>query len=217
MFELLDVKYQDILNLPSLVIEGRAVTTLVGPSGCGKTTLLKLLNKLISPTQGRILFQGMDLHLLSSVDHRRKVMMLSQNPVMFAGSIEDNLVIGFKLQGRDKPPNEALRSVLTDVKLDQPLDGRVEILSGGEKQRLAIARVLLLNPEVYLLDEPSSALDETTAKYVIKMLAEHVRKAGKTMVMVTHSPEIAARFSDTIIELSGGRCSNRRRLNAERT
>lgn len=204
MFELIGVKYHGILDMPHLKIDTGTITALVGPSGSGKTTLLRLLNKMISPTQGRILYQATDLSQINSITHRQQVVMLSQNPVIFPGSIRDNLTIGFKFQGKGLPGDDILGPMLNNVKLDKPLDGRTDTLSGGEKQRLSIARVLLLNPEVYLLDEPSSALDETTAEQIIQMVSEHVRQHMKTMVLVTHSPGIANRFSDTIIKFPPG-------------
>jgi len=210
MFKFIDVKYKDVLDLPTLFIEKERITTLVGPSGSGKTTILKMLNKMISPTQGRILFNGMDLRQINSVAHRRHVTMLSQSPAMFEGSIRDNLNAGLRFQERELPSDEVLNRILELVKLKKPLDSSVNTLSGGEKQRLALGRVLLLNPEVYLLDEPSSALDDETEEIIIQMLTEHVRIEKKTIVMVTHSKAIAEKYSDTIIEILEGRCLSRR-------
>lgn len=210
MFEFIGVRYKDVLDIPTLYIEKEKITTLVGASGSGKTTILKMLNKMISPTQGRILFNGMDLRQINSVAHRRRVTMLSQSPAMFEGTIRDNLNAGLRFQGRELPGDEVLNRVLERVKLKKPFDSPVNTLSGGEKQRLALGRVLLLNPEVYLLDEPSSALDDETAEIIIQMLIEHVKTEKKTIVMVTHSKTIAEKYSDTIIEISEGRCLSRR-------
>lgn len=210
MFKFIDVRYKDVLELPTLYIEKEKITTLVGVSGSGKTTILKMLNKMISPTHGRILFNGMDLSQINSVAHRRHVTMLSQSPAMFEGSIRENLNAGLRFQERELPSDEVLNRILEQVKLKKPLDSSVNTLSGGEKQRLALGRVLLLNPEVYLLDEPSSALDDETEEIIIQMLTEHVRIEKKTIVMVTHSKAIAEKYSDTIIEISEGRCLSRR-------
>ncbi|MDR3491580.1 MAG: ATP-binding cassette domain-containing protein [Gammaproteobacteria bacterium] len=206
MFEFIDVKYKDVLDLPTLDIEQEKITTLVGPSGSGKTTILRMLNKLISPTQGRIIFNGKDLRQINSVDHRRHVSMLSQSPSIFEGSIRDNLNVGLRFQERELPSDEALNHILEQVKLNKLLEGSATTLSGGEKQRLALGRILLLNSEVYLLDEPSSALDDETEDIIIQMLTERVKKEKKTIVMVTHTKAIADKYSDTIIEISKGRC-----------
>jgi putative ABC transport system ATP-binding protein len=205
MFELIDVKFKEILDIPSLFIPQNKITSLIGPSGSGKTTILKMLNKMLSPTEGHIRFNGQDLGQIDSVIHRRQVTMLSQTPVIFEGNIKVNLIAGLKFQKRDIPDDTVLMDMLMKVKLDKELNSPTVTLSGGEKQRLALGRVLILNSEVYLLDEPSSALDETTAKAVIEMIAEYAKSENKTLVMVTHSQEIARRFSDKIIEVSGGK------------
>ncbi len=180
MFELRDVMYHDVLNIPSLRIDGGVVTSLIGPSGSGKTTILKLLNKMLSPTHGQILFNGQDLCELDSVTHRRSVTMLSQTATVFEGSIKDNLAAGLRFQKRPIPDD----SVLDEM--------------------LVLGRVLLLGSPVYLLDEPSSALDEATAQAVVDMITRYVKSENKTMVMVTHSTAIARQFSDRIIRITQG-------------
>ncbi|MGI5922103.1 MAG: ABC transporter ATP-binding protein [Syntrophomonadaceae bacterium] len=210
MFKFIDVRYKNILDLPAMQIESGKITTFIGPSGSGKTTILKLLNKMVSPTQGKILFNNTDLSQTNSISHRRQVAMLSQNPAMFAGSIRDNLTAGLRFQGRNLPEDDVLVKVMEQVQVRKPLDSSAQTLSGGEKQRLALGRVLLLDPQVYLLDEPSSALDEHTEEMVIQMITNHVKKKGKTLVMVTHSGIIADKYSDHIIALTNGRCLSRR-------
>lgn len=207
MFEFIDVKFKNVLEVPKLFIEKGKITTIVGASGSGKTTFLKLLNKMISPTQGRILFMGTDLSQIDSIAHRRRVSLLSQNPVIFEGNIRDNLTIGLKFQGKPLPSDDLLIDILERVRLQKQLNSSADTLSGGEKQRLALGRVLLLNPDVYLLDEPCSALDEVTEELIIEMMADLVKKNGKTLVLVTHSKAIAKHYSDTIIEVIDGKCS----------
>ena len=217
MFEFIDVKYKDILDLPKLFIEKGKITTLVGASGSGKTTILRMLNKMLSPTQGRIMFNETDLANINTVTHRRQVTMLSQNPVVFEGSIRENLNIGLKFQEKSLLSDEVLLSMLEKVKLKKALDILPSALSGGEKQRLALARVLLLNSEIYLLDEPSAALDDETEGTIIQMVTEFVIKESKTLVMVTHSKAMTEKYSDKIIEISEGRCSSIRGCNSERS
>jgi putative ABC transport system ATP-binding protein len=209
MFELIDVKYRDVLDLPHLFIDGERVTSLVGASGSGKTTVLRMLNKMISPTHGRILFQGEDLRQVDSVAHRRNVVMLAQNPGLFPGTVRDNLNAGLLFQEREPLGDKALSRILDEVRLAKSLGDDANRLSGGEKQRLALARVLLLNPPVYLLDEPSSALDEETEQLIFDMLTGYARAAGKTIVMVTHSRGVARKYSDVVIEMADGKCRER--------
>ncbi len=209
MFELAGVKYKDILDIPQLIIASGRITTLMGPSGSGKSTLLKLLNKLYSPTEGRISYNGADLAQTDSVLHRRSVAMLSQNAVMFPGTVRDNLLAGIRFQKKETPSDERLQAALDSVSLKKALDQPAQLLSGGEKQRLALGRVLLLDPDAYLLDEPSSALDEETAEAIIRMLTGHVKKAEKTLILVTHAKALSERYSDDIVEVIGGKCKKK--------
>jgi len=127
--------------------------------------------------------------------------MLTQNPAVFEGSIRDNLNVALKFQEKSLLKDNVLLGILEKVKLNKELDSPANTLSGGEKQRLTLGRVLLLNSEVYLLDEPSSSLDDETEESIIQMVTEHVRKETKTLVMVTHSKAIAKKYSDVIIDL----------------
>lgn len=207
MFEFKDVKYKDIVHIPGGTIEKGKVTTLVGESGGGKTTVLKMLNKMISPTHGEILYEGRELSKIDSVVHRRQVTMLSQNPVVFEGSIRDNLVAGLGFQNRPIPDDSVLKKVLEQVSLSKALEEPSERLSGGERQRLALGRVLLLDSPVYLLDEPSSALDDHTEGLIIDMITDYVRCSNKTLVMVTHSRSVAQKYSDVVFKVSNGVCA----------
>lgn len=204
IFLLKNVKYKDILNIENLRIEGHKVTCIVGASGSGKTTLLRLLNKLISSDTGEILYNSNSINNMEAVKLRREVVMLPQSPAIFNGTIRDNLLIGLKFS--EKPPvsDTKLSEVLQMVNLSKDLNETPDILSGGEKQRLALGRVILMNPEVLLLDEPSSALDEDTAHLIIDSLVNYSRKNNKTLIMVTHSKKIANTFSDYIIEIKSG-------------
>jgi putative ABC transport system ATP-binding protein len=206
MFEFFDVQYGSVLNLPELSIIENQVTSLVGASGSGKTTVLRMLNKMISPTSGRIMFENVALNQLNSVEHRRKVVMLSQNPALFEGTVRDNLQAGLRFQERALPGDTDLKNILKKIQLNKALEENAGRLSGGERQRLALGRILLLDPQVYLLDEPSSALDEDTEQLIFEMLTTHARAAGKTIVMVTHSKSVAKKYADTIIEMADGKC-----------
>ena len=203
MFRIENLVYQEILDINELRIKP-GMTALLGPSGCGTSTLLRLLNKLASPDAGRIFYKGVDIAEVPSVEHRRRVMMLSQSPVLFPGNIRDNLEVGFRLQKTDTPGDARLREILAQVRLDKDLDGPSELLSGGERQRLVLARVCLLDPEVYLLDEPSAALDEHAEDELVAMVKTHIRSEGKSAVMVTHSRRVAERYADDLLVMGKG-------------
>jgi len=204
MFHLNKVRYKNILSITNLSIEENKVTSIVGESGSGKTTFMKLLNKLISADEGDISFNGTSLKDISSIDLRRKVVMLPQSPAIFAGTVRDNLLIGLRFSEKSIVLDDELKEILKSVHLNKSLDEDSEKLSGGEKQRLALGRVLLMKPEVLLLDEPSSALDEDTEELIIRHLVNYTRQSNKTLIMVTHSKKIAKSFSDVIIEIKKG-------------
>ena len=208
MFLLKNVKYKDILDISNLRIEKNKITSIVGESGSGKTTLLRLLNKLISCDSGEILYRNESLNDIDSIELRRKVVMLPQAPVIFPGNIKDNLLIGLELAEKPKANDEKLQSVLKRVRLNKELSNESSSLSGGEKQRLALARVMLLEPDVFLLDEPSSALDEETEDNIIEQLVECIKQTKKTLIMIIHSKKVAETYSDNIIEISQGRIIN---------
>ena len=208
MFEFHNVKFEDILNIENLTINSNEVTCIIGPSGSGKSTLLRLINKLISPTKGYISIDGEDIASIDSTTYRRRVPMLSQNPVTFPGTVRDNLLMGRKFQEKDMLSDDILKKSLHAVKLDKSLDEDIDKLSGGEAQRLAIARLMLCDSEVYLLDEPSSALDDLTEDFVIKTMVDMARDKNKTIIYVTHSKDMADKYSDKLIKIVDGRISH---------
>ncbi len=208
MFTFDNVKYKDILAIDDLKIELGKVTCITGPSGSGKSTFLRLINKLISPDSGIIALNGENIASIDSVSYRRKVPMLSQSPVTFPGTIRDNLLIGRKFQGKETLNDDKLIAALKAVSLDEPLDKDIENLSGGEQQRVSIARLMLLDSEVYLLDEPSSALDDLTEDFVIKSMVDIARDENKTIIYVTHSNSMADKYSDRVINIVDGRVVN---------
>jgi len=201
MFSFKEVQYKDILNVKNLTLKKQTVTSIVGQSGSGKTTLLRLLNKLISCDSGEIFYNNQPLSYINSVDLRRDIVMLSQSPAIFNGSIRDNLLIGLKFSEKPLVSDDKLYEVLELVKLHKELNQDAEKLSGGEKQRIALSRVILMEPEVLLLDEPSSALDEETEHMIIEALVNYAKENNKTLIMVTHSKKVANQFSDEVIEI----------------
>lgn len=196
LFSCREITYGDILAIPALEIEAGKVTALTGPSGGGKTTFLKLLNKLISPDSGEILFRGDSLATINSVEHRREVVLLSQNAPMFGGTVADNLLAGLRFQGKTEPDEARLMALLGELHLEKKLTDSADKLSGGERQRVALGRLLLLKPSVYLLDEPSSALDRATEKLIVELVIRCAKESDSSIIMVTHSPEMVHQFAN---------------------
>ena len=201
MFYIKNLKFKSILDIEEMNIEEYKITSIVGKSGSGKTTLLKMLNKMLTPDSGQILYKGKNILETNAIDLRRQVVMLGQTPAIFPGTIRDNLLIGRKFTNKESLPEDDLLRVMKKVELDKPLDGDGEELSGGEQQRVALARVILSDPEVFLLDEPSSALDSVTERLIIKSLVDYTRENYKTLIMVTHSRDIGNEFSDVVFEI----------------
>lgn len=204
-FTLADIRFRDILDIPHLEIPRGEVTCIVGRSGSGKTTLLRLLNRMITPDGGSIRYGATPVVEIDPVRLRRRVVMLPQSPVIFDGTIRDNLLIGRTFAERDPVDDPTLRRLLTLMELDKALDEDAATLSGGERQRVAFARVLAMRPEVALLDEPSSALDEGTERVIIDRVVAAGREQGITLVIVTHARAMAERIADRLIEIEEGR------------
>ena len=198
----MNVKVDGILHIDELSIPANKITCIVGPSGSGKSTLLRLLNSLSSPDHGEILFKNKPISSIDPLQLRRSVVMVSQAPVIFDGNIEDNLQIGRTFSEKEPASEEDMNYLLELFSLGKLLDEEAEHLSGGEKQRLSWARAMLLDPEVFLLDEPTSALDEETARTVLLRFRDYVREKSKTVIMITHSQELADLVAENMIDMS---------------
>ncbi|WP_195267162.1 ATP-binding cassette domain-containing protein [Eubacterium sp. 1001713B170207_170306_E7] len=203
MFEICNLKFKDILDIESLIID-RPITCIIGSSGSGKTTLLKHLNKLYTPDSGAVFYNGRDLADVPAVSLRREVVMLGQTPVIYNGDLEENLQAGLRFSEKLPAPRDRLLKALERVKLDKPLDDPCISLSGGEKQRLCLARVMLMDAEIYLLDEPSAALDKETEHFIITNLADFVLREKKALIMVTHSEEVSSLYPGGIVRIENG-------------
>jgi putative ABC transport system ATP-binding protein len=204
MFEVRNIKFKEILDIQSLRIN-KPITCILGPSGSGKTTLLRMLNCLTVPDKGIILYNNQDLSEIDTVKLRRNVVMLGQTPVIYNGSIEDNLQIGLAFSKKLPASKAAMTETLKRVELNKELSDRCSNLSGGEKQRLCLARVMLMDADTYLLDEPSAALDKETEQFIIDNFSKFVLENKKELIMVTHSEQIAKKFPNSIIRIEGGK------------
>jgi putative ABC transport system ATP-binding protein len=204
-FQLRDVLFKDVLDIESLEIQACKVSAIVGPSGGGKTTLLRILNRMNTPDSGRVFFFGEPVEQMDPVHLRRKVVMLTQMPVIFAGTVQENLTIGCRLAEKEEPAADAVEAIMSRVGLDKDLSTDAAQLSGGEKQRLALARVMLMDPEVMLLDEPSASLDEETEVRIFDLVTEFCRERCKTLIMVTHSEKGFTGYYDTLVRIRDGK------------
>ena len=204
MFEVQSMKFKDILDIPHLCIN-KPITCIVGSSGSGKTTLLRMLNCLTVPDAGAIFYEGEDVSKMDTIKLRRNVVMLGQTPVIYSGSIEDNLQIGLEFSKKLPASKASMNETLERVELNKQLTDGCSNISGGEKQRLCLARVMLMDADTYLLDEPSSALDKETELFIIENFSRFVLENKKQLIMVTHSEQIAQKFPDSIIRIEKGK------------
>ncbi|RSL33025.1 ATP-binding cassette domain-containing protein [Salibacterium salarium] len=202
MFIFQQAAYKDILNIDELHINEKSITALIGESGTGKSTLLKLMNHMISPTKGEILYKKTPVQQIDTITLRRNVAMLSQTPVLFGESVQDNLEAGLLFSEKPLPSTQDMTEAMNHYYLEKNLEDKAEKLSGGEQQRLALARITLLHSEAFLLDEPTSALDEDLEHDVMKQFITYAKNNEKTVVFVTHSRSIAEKFADTIIDIT---------------
>jgi len=192
------------LQVERLEIETGAVTAVTGPNGAGKSTLLNLLAFLEGPTAGTIRFAGRAVGPGTQAALRRRVGLVPQNPYLLRGTVADNVTLGLKLRGVPERAREAAaRDAMERLGL-VPLAGRpARRLSGGEAQKVAIARALALSPEVLLLDEPFTYLD-TPALLAVERLVREVAAEGRTVVLTAHDAARAGALADRTVGLAGG-------------
>lgn len=204
MFTIQNLTYRGILRIEHLEIR-EAVTCIVGPSGSGKTTLLRMLNRLNAPDSGTVCYNGTDLSTMDAVALRREVVMMGQTPILYPGDMRDNLLAGVRFAGKKEPPDSVLKKTLERAGLSKPLSDPCQTLSGGERQRLCLGRILLMDAQVCLLDEPSAALDRETETLIVQNLVDFARKDGRQLVLVTHSENIVSAFQPAVVRLEQGR------------
>ena len=193
-----------ILRNVSVAVERGGALVLVGPSGSGKSTLLRCLNRLAEPTGGSVRFDGRDVRSLDPRDLRRRAALVMQTPVLFEGSVRDNLRV--RPAGTPGDFSDAsLASAAAEVGLEPGvLERDAATLSGGEKQRVTIARALLRDPQALLLDEPTSALDPPNAALVVETVSRLRERRQLTIVAITHQTDFVRRLGGSLLYLVGG-------------
>ena len=189
LFELKEVTFLSVFSATARVRAER-ITLVRGRSGSGKSTLLRMLNRMTIPSRGSVSYKGRSLSEVNPVSLRREVVMLPQQPVLFGGSVRDEAITGRQYALMPEVNDDQIRNILEAVQLDAELDSSPESFSGGEKQRLCLARVLLMEPQVLLLDEPTVGLDRETEEAVFSCIRDQPAE-GRSVVAATHSPFIS--------------------------
>ncbi|AXN46897.1 Phosphate import ATP-binding protein PstB 3 [Mycobacterium marinum] len=206
VFEFVDVVVQRdrvrALDGFTAAVPAQGVTAVFGPSGSGKSTMLRLCNRLEVPTSGRVFFWGNDIAECDPLWLRRRVGMCFQRATPFAGTVADNLRVA-----RPDASEAQMAETLARVALRGSwLDRDATALSGGEAQRMCLARTLLAQPQVLLLDEPTSAVDADAAA-VIEGAVRELADDGTPALWVTHDAAQAERAADRILHITRGRCT----------
>lgn len=182
----------------SLNVEEGEFVAVMGPSGCGKSTLLHLLGGLLSPTSGQIVIDGEDLSKVSDARRtdirRRKIGFVFQRFNLFPTlSAEGNLRLAERIHMQNGAKDaQKRREILRLLKLEDKMHHKPLELSGGEQQRLALARAIVNSPAIILADEPTGNLDTENSRIVLDMFKELNEKFNQTIIMITHNPEAAA-------------------------
>lgn len=207
-----------VLTDVNLELEARGITAIIGASGTGKSTLIRCINRLVEPTSGEILFDGVDLARLTgqALRHARRHigMVFQEYNLVERLSVMENLLCGrlgyvsaWQAWRRKFPQEDIARAfeLLDVVGLSGYAQQRADALSGGQRQRVGIARAVMQEPKLLLADEPTSSLDPKTSVEIMELLATVGRERGIPVIINMHDVELARRFADRIIGMRGGR------------
>ena len=179
------------------------VVAIVGSSGAGKSSLLRLLNRLDEPTAGTVYLDGQDYHQIAPCELRHRVGMVMQAPNLFPGTVAENIRFGPRVHGQELP-DSTLEQLLARVDLPGYAERTVDKLSGGEAQRVSLARTLANSPQILLLDEPTAALDDATKHEVESLIDDIIHEQHITCLLVTHDMDQAKRFARRILVMRAG-------------
>jgi tungstate transport system ATP-binding protein len=196
---------RNVLKIDLLDIERGETLAVVGPNGAGKSTFLLALAHLLKPMRGDILFDGKSLNAWSDLEYRRRISFVFQAPLLMDMTVEQNVALGLKFRGVSKEKTrERVSQWIKALGVESLAKRRAGQLSGGEAQRVSLARAFVLEPDLLLLDEPFAALDPPTHAKLLEDLSNILEQDHKTAIFVTHNLKEAARLSHRIAVLVDG-------------
>ncbi|MBE9183742.1 ATP-binding cassette domain-containing protein [Microcoleus sp. LEGE 07076] len=195
-----------LLDNISFQVHKGARVAIVGPSGAGKTTLLRLLNRLSTPTSGSIYLENTEYRQIGAIELRRQITLILQESKLLGMSVREALAYPLKLRGiHSSEIGDKINRVIEQLHIPQEWLDRTELqLSTGQKQLVAIARGIIIQPKILLLDEPTSALDAGKAAHILQVLTQ-LTNDKTTILMVNHQLELAQEFSTRILHLQRGK------------
>ncbi|WP_048189705.1 ABC transporter ATP-binding protein [Methanobacterium sp. SMA-27] len=192
---------KNILENINLRIKRGTTLGIIGPTGCGKTTLLRIVDLIEKPSSGKIYLDGKDVSKsnMEELNYRRKIGMVFQKPVVFKGTVLENIQYGLNIRGLDAEPTQyKINEILESLGLEGYEDRKASSLSGGEIQRIALARAMIIEPEILMLDEPTANLDPLSTEKIEEMIEEIRNKNETTIIMSTHNLIQGQRLCDEI-------------------
>ena len=198
-----------IVDDASLEVHAGEIVGVLGPSGSGKSSLLRLLNRLDEPTSGTVFLENTDYRMVAPSELRRSVGMVMQRPYLFPGSVAENVTFGPK-QRAEQIAGDKISELIGEVGLAGYESRDVSKLSGGEAQRVSLARALANSPRVLLLDEPTSALDDASKNGIESLMTKIVRDKQLACLLVTHDHGQAGRMANRILYMDRGRVSEQK-------
>lgn len=194
---------KQILDDISLKIDKGEIVTIAGPSGSGKSTLVRILASLITPTAGKIIYAGKDIEEEEPISYRRRVSYTMQQPTLFGKTVRENLEFPYQIRQQAFDENRALIALRTVGLSEDYLQREVNNLSGGEKQRVALLRNILILPETLIMDEVTAGLDGDN-RTIIYQLIEKLNQQGVTIIIVTHDEQEIAQ-AKRLVEIKNGK------------
>lgn len=191
-----------VLDIDSLVIPEGKITGITGSNGSGKSTMLNIISNMDGDYEGLVRFNGEVL----DGKIRSEMTLVFQKPYLFRRKVYDNICYPLKLRGVDKDKQKELAlKVIKDLEIEDLVDKRGNKLSGGETQKVALARAMIFKPKLLLLDEPTSNIDPQSTKLIEREIKNFNKKTNATVVIITHNMEQSKRLCDEIISLDEGK------------